>query len=387
MKNNLIRLLALGLLLAMLFTMVGCNGSETPDDPDDSGVQQGDGDSDSDSDSESESESDSDSESETEQQLSEKELRRLRTIEFISYNIAFYDINHGGSAKDFDGGYEGQSGSDYLISKRQERLKIFVEHYSPDVLALQEVNHVWWPYLITNEDSLLNKMGYEYKGNISAYRQKDGRGNIDNELYNLLFWNPEKFDLVKAGHFWVTPNGSPVMGNADKSRMCTWAILKNKDTGFETLYASTHLVTGGSLEGKNESLSLAQAKRLTTVLNEAAEGRPIVVGGDFNANEGAPSYKHITGEGGLKDAKYNGKTRLNVSMTSFRSWGKNKSYASSGNPIDHIFYSGDLIIDKWMIMPDTVNANGTVSGNTGGKNYDISDHLGVYVKVREPDPK
>ena len=375
MKNKLIKLLAIGLLLAMLFTMFGCDGGETPDEPSDSSdVQQGENDSDS----------ESDSESETEQQLSEKELRRLRTIEYISYNIAFYDLTHGGSAKDFEGGYEGQSGSDYAIPKRQERLKIFVEHYSPDVLALQEVNHVWWPYLITNEDSLLNKMGYEYTGNMSAFRQKNGRGSIDNDLYNLLFWNPEKFDLVEEGHFWVTPNGSAIMGDADKSRMCTWAILKNKDTGFETLFASTHFVTGGSLEGKNENLSLAQAKRLTTILNEKAEGRPIVVGGDFNASETAPSYEHITGAGGFKDTKYNGKTRLNIAMTSFRSWGKNKSYASSGNPIDHVFYSGDLVIDKWMIMPDTVHENGTVSTNTGGKNYDISDHLGVYVKVREP---
>lgn len=361
--------------------MTACGG-DTPDVPDDSGDPQ-----DSDSENDGGNDSDSDSDSETESTLSEKELRRLRTIEYITYNIAFYDLTHGGSAKDFDGGYEGQSGSDYAISKRQERLKIFVEHYSPDVLALQEVNYVWWPYLITNEDSLLNKMGYEYTGNVSAYRQKDGAGNINNELYNLLFWDPDKFELVEDGHFWLTRNGRWVSGNADKSRMCTWAILKNKDTGFETLYASTHFVTGGNLEGANEQLNKTMGEILTATLTEKAAGRPIVVGGDYNMNEESPSYEYITGEGGFTDAKYKGKTRLNITMTSFRSWGKNKSYASSGDPIDHIFFKGDLIIEKWQIMPDTVSADGKVTTNTGGKNYDISDHLGVYAKIREPEAK
>ena len=380
MKNKFIKFVAVLLLLSMLFAMTACGG-DTPDAPADSDnepVDSGSGD--------GEGESNGDEDSEPESQLSEKELRRLRTIEFITYNIAFYDST-GTYEKDFSGLPYEHTASDYTIAKRQERLKIFVDHYSPDVLALQEVNYIWWPYLITNEDSLLNKMGYEYTGNMSAYRQKDGEGNIDNELYNLLFWNPEKLELVKQGHFWITSNGRPLTGNADKSRMCTWAILRNKDTGFETLYASTHLVTGGSLEGKNEDLSLTQAKRLTETLNEAAEGRPIVVGGDFNATEGAPSYNHITGEGGLTDSKYKGKTRLNLTMTSYRSWGKNTNYASQGNPIDHVFYGGDLIIEKWMIMPDTVSVDGKVTTNQGKNFYDLSDHLGIYVKVREPDSK
>jgi endonuclease/exonuclease/phosphatase family metal-dependent hydrolase len=231
-------------------------------------------------------------------------------------------------------------------------------------------------------------MGYEYTGNVSAYRQQDGKGNIDNELYNLLFWDPDKFELVEDGHFWLTRNGRWVAGSADKSRMCTWAILRNKDTGFETLYASTHFVTGGNLEGANEQLNKTMGEILTATLTEKAAGRPIVVGGDYNMNEESPSYEYITGEGGFTDAKYKGKTRLNITMTSFRSWGKNKSYASSGNPIDHIFFKGDLVIEKWQIMPDTVNdTTGKVTTNTGGSNYDISDHLGVYVKIREPEAK
>ena len=108
----------------------------------------------------------------------------------ITYNIAYYEA----TAENMTVYYNGHTLADYTIERRAERLDSFVEYYAPDVLALQEVNRLWWPYLISNKDSLVNDHGYRWAGNLSATGRKDGIGAKDNDLYNLLLWNPEKYE-------------------------------------------------------------------------------------------------------------------------------------------------------------------------------------------------
>ena len=370
MKNKLIKLICIVLAAMCLVTMVSCEkGDDKTNDQANTG--------------ENNTNEGGDTDSGDGDDAKKEEIDY--TVDFITYNIAFYDANDGQMKVH----YEGQTISDYTIAKRQMRLKSLVDYYKPDVLALQEVNHIWWPYLITNEDSLLNKTGYQYTGNKSAFGQSDGKGTIDNELYNLLFWNPEKFDLVQEGHFYLTHNGRRSgKNNADQERMCTYAILRNKDTGNETLYASTHLCTTGS--ESNGELNLNQAKYLVKHLNDKCGGRPIVVGGDYNmhanSDTAGATYRYLTGEGGLNDGRVKAKMKLNGTMASYRSWGSNQnSYTTSGNPIDYVFYKGNIIFAKWQILPDTFKADNTIHPGTavGGDLYDLSDHLGIFVRVQE----
>jgi endonuclease/exonuclease/phosphatase family metal-dependent hydrolase len=388
MKKNFLRILCLVLVFAMLFAFAGCNKDETPDTPPPSDTTEN-GDNGGEGGSEGEGgEELPPEEPDPFEGLGKKEVQALHMVNFITFNIAFYDADD----SQLDVQYKGQTASDYTIAKRQQRVKTLVEHYAPDVLALQEVNYKWWPYLITQEDSLLNRNNYEFCGNKSGYGSKDGRGAAPTELYNLLFWNTEKFEAVETGHFYLTKTGrSSGTHNANLARMCTWAILKNKITGNETLYASTHLCTTGdeSLAGTN----LMEAKYLIQHLTEAAGGRPIVVGGDFNMQENGGyadgTFKYITGEGGFTDTKRKAKTKLNVLMASYRFWGGTSNWGSSGAQIDHIFYQGDLQPIKWMVLPDTIKPDGTIqTGTTNvGKNYDISDHLPIYLEIREALPE
>ena len=373
MKKNFLRILCLVLTLAMLFAFAGCNKNDIPDEPtppDNTG--EGDGEGNVDGGEELPPE-----EVDPFEGLSKKEVQQLFLVDYITFNIAYYDYND----SQMDIYYDDQSASDYSIAKRQQRVKALVEHYSPDVLALQEVNYIWWPYLITNEDSLLNQNNYEFCGNRSAFGSKDGKGGSPTELYNLLFWNTEKFEMIEYGHFYLTESGRKTGGNnADNSRMCTWAILKNKTTGNETLYASTHLKT--TPDDSAASANKRQAEYLVKHLTEAAGGRPIIVGGDYNMREegdSAKTYKYITGEGGFLDTKKKSKSKLNVMMGTYRSWGKATNWSSNSAQIDHIFYQGELQPMKWQVLPDTVKADGTLqTGTTGvGKNFDISDHLPI----------
>ena len=303
-------------------------------------------------------------------------------VNMITYNIAYYESTD----SQMKVGYTGQTAADYTIAKRQLRLKALVEHYKPDVLALQEVNHIWWEYLITDEDSLLNKMGYEYEGNKSGMGNSDGFGSTDNELYNLLFWNPERFELVKGGVFYLTSSGRKTESGANRSRMCTYAILKNKATGNETVYASTHLCTTGT--DSDGDLNLKQAKALKQHLEGRAEGRPIVVGGDFNmhaqSDTSAETYEYMIGAGGFFDGKTKAKVRLGVSNSSYRSWGTNTGW-KNGSQIDYIFFKGeDIQLLKWSLLTDCFSPDNKVAGAAFvGDYYDLSDHLGIFVTVNE----
>ena len=369
MRKFLSLLISFSLLLSLCTALAACNGkdpdteqqenngeSEVPNGPDTNIA-----------DTPTDSESGSDAET-----ISDP------AIEFITYNIAFYEA----TKTYMTVYYEGQTLEDYTIAKRALRLNSFVEHYMPDVLALQEVNWRWWPYIIKNEDSIINTFGYEWEGNQGALRTQDGKGTSDLSLYNLLLWNPEKFEKIDGGVIRIN-NRERLYGDGNKDRMCTWAILKNKTTGVETLFASTHLCTRG--DDSLKDLNLSQAKVLTEKLIALAEGRTIIVGGDFNASQSSSTYKHITTQAGFSDAHETAKINRAPLMASTRFWGENTKW-KNGNPIDHIFYFGDTYTaEKYAVLYDTFDENNVISQDMSkvGKYYDLSDHLGVFTRFIE----
>lgn len=298
-------------------------------------------------------------------------------VEMITYNIAYYEA----TAQNMTVYYPNQSFSDYTIEKRAERLISLVRHYVPDVLALQEVNRLWWPYLITNDESIAHMCGYEWAGNLSTLNNKNGSGDNNSDLYNLLFWNPETMTEIKSGVFRLTDTAK----NANRDRMCTYAILKNNKTGIETLYASTHLCTQGNEE--NKALNLAQSKKLTQTLVSLAEGRMIVVGGDFNANSSSQSYNYIVNTAKFTDTRVSAELNRTPLMCSARVWGQEANWNNGKKtPIDHIFcYGSTAVADEWTVLTDTYDKDANISTELGmiGVNYDLSDHQGIYVKLKE----
>lgn len=298
-------------------------------------------------------------------------------VEMVSYNIAFYEA----TSENMTVYYEGQTLEDYKISKRAERLRAFVEYFTPDILALQEVNWKWWPTIIKNEDSIVNTLGYDWAGNQSAFRNKNGFKSSDDDLYNLLLWNSEKYEEIKSGVFRISDAGQ----GANKSRMCTYAILKNRATGIEILYASTHLCTRGN--DATKKLNLEMAGTLAEKLKSLAEGRMIVVGGDFNADTPSPTYKYMTGDGGFSDARTTASVRRNQKLNSARVWGKDQNWnTGKKTPIDHIFYLGEsATAEEWTVLTETYDKDNNVTTdiNMIGINFDLSDHQGIYAKFKE----
>lgn len=323
-------------------------------------------------------ESETESETEEKEPMSEEIKGPEPYVEMITYNIAYYDADSPSMVIY----HKNQAPEDYTVERRAERLATFVEHFTPDILALQEVNSTWWPYLITNKDSIVNKQGYGWSGNLSTSGAKDGGGIKINDLYNLLLWSEEKFEEIDSGVFRLAPKKG---NDTNKNRLCAYAILRNRETGTETLYASAHFCTRPDAEMK--ALSLTQATTLTQTLVSLAKGRPIIVGGDFNANNKTPTYQYITETAGFLDARETAAFRPTLHMNSARIWGKVTNWNDGTNtPIDHIFYLGEgICAEESRVLTDTYSLNGHISLDIDkiGINYDLSDHMAVYARFKE----
>lgn len=304
----------------------------------------------------------------------------------LSYNISYYESND----SNFVTTYEGQSEDDYTIEKRQARLKALVEKYSPDVLCLQEVNSLWWRYVVSNQDSLLNLYGYEYVGNTGCFGNEDGSGHYL-ELYNLLFYNPERFELVEGGTFWLNEKenepseryDSIASADANAERTCTYALLKDKNTGNQTLYATTQLCQCSTIDAGD--MNGVQAEIMLNRLEGVANGAPVVICGDFNMTEGTghgrDTYKLIVEEKGYSDARKSADSRKEYGT--MRNWGRNPTWHKGNNEtvIDYCFYK-NLQAREYKVLIDTFDADNKVSDDisTVGENYDLSAHLGVFTR-------
>ena len=300
-------------------------------------------------------------------------------MNMVTYNVAFYEA----AENTMSVHYEGQSLADYTLEKRAVRLKSFVAHYMPDVLALQEVNWRWWSHIVTGEDSIVNRLGYDWAGNLSTFGNGDGVNvGKDHDIYNLLLWKKDVYEASDRGVFRLNDR---LYSNADQDRMCTYAILKNRETGTEILYASAHLCTHTN-ESMN-ALSLSQARTLTDTLERLAKGRTIVVGGDFNSYYTADCYRHITSVAGFLDSRVTAAVNHTPSMCSARVWGREQNWNNGrSTPIDYIFYKGDRVTaEEWTVLTDTYDGEGRVSTDMEkiGVNYDLSDHQGVSATFRE----
>lgn len=307
--------------------------------------------------------------------------------------------------------YNGQTGEDYTYALRRRRLDTLIDKYEPDVLLLQEVNgnDWWWPHLVSNEDSFLNTFTqYTLVGRTSRLGSTDGEGKSWDELYNQLYYNNQKFEEVASGLFYLTNRRTEpfsktyyesIVYSSDDTNTCVWAVLRDKQTGTKAIYASTHLKTSPTLA--RSIINYKQALQLVDGLYELAEyygdengAIPIVVGGDFNMSTDQDyneTYSYML-ESGYQDAqKIAAKTDK---AGTARVWGKNllptknDGSNSDGYRIDYFFSQG-MQIDEYDVLNGTfAEDDGTciyyATPNDDGSEYDLSDHLPIYIECTVP---
>lgn len=193
--------------------------------------------------------------------------------------------------------------TDEVISK--------IRRHSPDSFGLEEANEGWVERVAEN---LSDEYAY-----VGTGRDKDLGGEA-----SPVFYKKDKYELVDSGTFWLskTPEKPSKGWDAMLNRICTFAILKNKDTGFTYAHFNAHFDHLGII-ARNESVAV-----ITEKIKEIAPEIPVIFSGDLNDGEETDMYARIL-ESGLKDTKALAETAK--ASTTFH------GYSGSKRTLDYIF--------------------------------------------------
>jgi endonuclease/exonuclease/phosphatase family metal-dependent hydrolase len=175
--------------------------------------------------------------------------------------------------------YDNSRDSMNAWANRKSIISSFINSEKPDIIGLQEVTHKQYLFL----DSVLN--GY---ASAMVGRNDGAKGGEANPV----FYNKERFDLVRTKTFWLsaTPEipGSKDWGSS-LPRIVTWMELADKTTHEHLFFFNTHFAHD------SDSARVMSASLLLTRVDSIAQGFPFVVTGDFNMLPSGRGYSILTG--------------------------------------------------------------------------------------------
>jgi len=257
-----------------------------------------------------------------------------QTLKLATYNIRYDNKNDTANA----------------WSKRVPYLTKLIRFQDFDVFGTQEV--------------LYNQL-QDMAGQLPGYAHV-GVGRDDGKQageFSTIFYKKDKFALLTQGTFWLSPTSTtPSKGwDAALPRICSWAQLRDKSTGFTFYFFNTHFDHVGK-EARRESAKLILAK-----VKEMAGSTPAILTGDFNIDQRNESYTILSTSGTLKDA-YQTAPLVYAPNGTFNGFDPMRKTDAR---IDHIFLSPAFTATRYGILTDTYG---------GGKTP--SDHYPVAVEVR-----
>ncbi len=190
-----------------------------------------------------------------------------------------------------------------------------IRNANPDSFGLEEADEGWVERIAAGMPE------YAYVGH---GRDKDLGGEA-----SPIFYLKDKYELVKSGTFWLskTPDKPSRGWDAMFNRICTYAVLKDKETGFTYAHFNAHFDHLGVIARIN-SVAVINSK-----INELCPDMPLVFSGDLNDSEGSDMYYRILASG-FKDTK----TQAEETMDCATYHGYSEATeASRPEPIDFVF--------------------------------------------------
>lgn len=239
------------------------------------------------------------------------------------------------------------------VGKRQPRVKEIYKKYLPDLIGTQETTLLWKNYLT----EALREYG------VVGEARDDYEGNGE---HCVILYKKERFELIKTETFALSETGefASLGWGEEYPRICTYAVLKDKESGKEIAFFNTHLAL------KDE----ARLNMLNLIFNKVKEiGLPALLTGDFNTTESSESYKACLEL--FDDTKFiaakteDSFTWHGYDEEKFVNTEKYKRYGNS--PIDYCMCSkGDFEVESYEIVR-------TQSSDSNP----ISDHYPVMAKL------
>lgn len=223
-----------------------------------------------------------------------------------------------------------------------------IGEYMPDSVGIQECTYNWYITL----KGFLPEYGF-----IGVGRDTGDLGTDCGEISAVLY-RKDKYKVVDSGTFWLseTPDEVSFGWDAACRRICTWAILENKQTGEQYAHVNTHLDHVGADARVYGSKMVAEFA--------CSFDMPTVLTGDFNLKKDTDLYNGII-ETGLKDSQ---------DIASVTDDGKTYHAYNGGiegKPIDFIFVNEKINdVSVYKIVRDMY-----------GEKYS-SDHYPVYSDMK-----
>lgn len=187
-----------------------------------------------------------------------------------------------------------------------------------------------------------------------------GRDDGDNEgEYSAVFYLKDKYTLEDSGTFWLseTPEKVSMGWDAACTRICTWAVLKNKETGEKYVHLNSHFDHVG-VEARKNSVEMIVEKA------EEYKNLPVVFTADMNVKQGSENYMSFVNSGVLDDTKF-----IAPDSMDYLTYHDTKPYALQDWIIDYV-----MINDKF----DAVSYKVVTEGYDGRF---VSDHYPVYADI------
>lgn len=196
-------------------------------------------------------------------------------INVMSYNVGYDEALYN----------DGDPKENYWVNRRSLQVGL-ISFHEPDIIGMQE------PHLHQVKYFEENLEKYDWVG----YGREDGKEEGE---YIPIFYNVEKFELLKSDVFWLseTPNKVSKSWDAGYTRICTWALFEVKETKKKFYVFNTHF------DSKGEEARLYSSKLVKDRISKIAQGAPVFLLGDFNFIPDSKAYKEVLNSG-LKDSKF-----------------------------------------------------------------------------------
>lgn len=165
-------------------------------------------------------------------------------------------------------------------TKRKPLVRDTIKKYNPDTFGLQEAHYKWMLYL-----RWVLRKEYDFVG----VGRDDGK--IKGE-FSPVFYKKDKYEVIDKGNFWLseTPEIPGKGWDAACVRICSYVVLKDKQTGEKFAHFNTHLDHVGDI-------ARSEGAKLIADRADTFKEIPTVVTGDFNVNPESGAYKTITAAG------------------------------------------------------------------------------------------
>lgn len=224
-----------------------------------------------------------------------------------------------------------------------------IRFYAPDIFGIQEAK----PNQVLDIATALPQYSY-----VGIGRDGVGKGESSN-----IFYAKEIFKVIKSNTFWLsaTPESISMGWDAACNRVCSYALLKNKQTNNMIWVFNTHLdYIGEEARTKGLELILSKIEKLNT------NKYPVVLMGDFNSEpetERIIKLKKI-----MNDAKSISKEKPFGPYGTFNNFKYNEA---STHLIDYIFLSKSnaITVQKYAVLSDAKDLK-----------YP-SDHFPVFIEI------